>query len=75
MWDDIKDWFKDSETIFIARLKVFLGAVVQVLTQTDFTQFGLSPHWVLALQIFSAYLIADGLGGEWARRRRATDLD
>lgn len=69
-------WFKNSETIFIARVKVTLGLAFTAIQQSgvDLTAFTDKPAYKIAIQVFMAYLIADGTLGEWARRRRATDL-
>lgn len=69
-------WFKDSETIFIARVKVTLGVAFTAIQQSgvDLTSFTDRPGVKIAIQIFMAYLIADGTLGEWARRRRAADM-
>jgi hypothetical protein len=75
MWQKIKGWFKHSETIFIARLQVFLGAVVAVgsaltsdPTVSSAIQSLLDPHYI------PYYIIAIGVLTEVFRRRNATDL-
>ncbi len=75
MWLTIKTWFKDSETIFWARLQVFAGAaaaaVMALLADPSVhaaVQAILDPAYV------PYYLIAFGLVTEFLRRRRATDL-
>lgn len=67
MWSKIKAWFKDSETIFFARLQVLAGAVWAVLTAADLSPL-LEPKWL------TVWLIASGIITELARRRRAGDL-
>jgi hypothetical protein len=63
MWERIKTWFKDSETIFWARLQVFIGSVFTVLTVTD-----LSP--LLPPKYLTIWLIISGVITELLRRRR-----
>lgn len=62
----LKKWFKDSESIFLARLTVFVGALATAITFVE-------PS-VLAPIIPSAWypfaLVAYGLAAEWLRRRR-----
>ena len=74
--DKIKDWFKNSETIFIARLKLMLGLAFTAFQQSgvDIASVVENPKWQIALRVFFAYLIVDGTMTEWARRRNATDL-
>lgn len=67
MWANIKAWFKDSETIFWARLQMAVGAIWTVLVATD-----LSP--VLDPKYLTYWIIASGVITEMARRARATDL-
>ena len=67
MWAKIKRWFKRSETIFFARLQVFLGAVFAVLTVTD-----LSP--LLPPKYLTIWLIISGVITELLRRRNAEDM-
>lgn len=67
MWDKIKAWFRDSETIFWARLQMAAGTIWTVLVATD-----LSP--VLDAKYLTYWLIASGVITELARRSRATDL-
>lgn len=74
MWEKVKAWFKDSETLFIARVKIFVGTVFTAIQQSgvDLTTFVESSKVKVAIQIFMAWLIVDGTVGEWARRRRST---
>ena len=74
MWSKIKAWFKDSETIFYARLQVAAGialAVIPTLNPVSWLDATLTPtqRWVTALSA-----IANGVITEYLRRRRATDL-
>lgn len=69
---------KDSETILIARVKFAVGTLFQVLSATDITPlFNLmhvDPKWIPVWQIGAAWLMADGMMSEWARRRRDGDM-
>ncbi len=73
--DKIKAWFKHSETIFWARFKFAAGSLLQILCQTDatpiFALLHIDAKWVPVWQIISAWLMADGLLSEWARRRNS----
>lgn len=74
MWDKIKAWFHDSETIFFARLQILLGillAIAPTLNPVSWLDQTLTPaqRWVTAL-----WAIASGILTEYARRRRAKDL-
>ena len=73
MWDKIKAWFARSETIFWARLQVFIGALGQALTQVDLSPL-LSAKALVVWQVLSAWLIASGVITEMLRRRNAKDL-
>lgn len=71
MWSKVKAWFKDSETIFYARLQVLGGillAVVPTLNPVSWLDATLTPtqRWVTAISA-----IANGLITEYLRRRRA----
>ena len=67
MWTKIKTFFKDSETIFWARLQVFAGVVFATLSTTDLTPL-LPPKYLTLWLVFS------GVVTELLRRRRAVDL-
>jgi len=67
MWSKIKTWFKDSETIFWARLQMLVGVVWTVLITVD-----LGP--LLSPKALAVWLIVSGVITELARRSRATDL-
>lgn len=67
MWEKIKAFFKDSETIFWARLQMVAGVVWTVLVATD-----LSP--LLDPKYLTIWLIVSGAITEVLRRARATDL-
>lgn len=75
MFEKIRAWFHDSETIVFARLQLALGTLGQIAVQMDWTPFlPDDPKWQFAAAVLTAWLIASGAGTEWARRRRATDL-
>ncbi len=67
MWTRIKRWFSASETIFFARLQVFLGIAWPLLAAADLSPL-LPPAWMPLWLVFSGILT------EWLRRRRAEDL-
>lgn len=70
MWERVKTFFKDSETIFWARLQMLIAAVITVLATIDPSLFAsYVPTGYLPIYIF-----ASGVVTEWARRRRAEDL-
>jgi len=66
MWNRIKAFFRDSETIFWARLQAFLGVAGAAVTYVDpsVLQPVLPPEW------FPWLLVANGLLTEYLRRRR-----
>ncbi|WP_353640753.1 hypothetical protein [Mesorhizobium sp. WSM2239] len=70
MWKRIKKFFKDSETIFFARLQVFIGVVAVIITYVQpevlapILPGGWAPYAV----------VAHGFALEYLRRRRAEDL-
>jgi uncharacterized membrane protein HdeD (DUF308 family) len=70
MWQRIKTFFKDSETIFWARLQTALGVIASIITYVDPSV--LSP--VIPSEWFAYFLVANGVATEFLRRRRATDL-
>lgn len=64
-WDQIKSWFKHSETILWARLQMVVGAIWVALQATD-----LSP--VLQGKYMTYWLIISGVITELVRRRGTT---
>ncbi|MFE0015989.1 hypothetical protein ACFWXH_14160 [Mesorhizobium sp. NPDC059054] len=70
MWQRIKRFFKDSETIFWARLQTALGFVVVALTYVDPSV--LQP--IIPAQYFPWLLVANGILTEYLRRRREDSL-
>lgn len=76
LWPWIKNWFRDSETLFFARLQMAVGALWWALVATDILPalnalgavdpaFG---KWVPLI------MVAWGIITEAARRSRAIDL-
>ena len=67
MWQRIKNWFRDSETIFWARLQAALGVLAGIVTYVDpvVLQPILPPEW------FPWLLVVNGLLTEYLRRRRS----
>ena len=68
MWEAIKAFFKDSETIFWARLQTLLGIIGSVIDQLDVTLLSGVPSW------FAWFLVANGVVTEILRRRRDEDM-
>lgn len=70
MWQHIKNFFKDSETIFLARLQTFVGIVSAAWLAMDHSAIAqyIDSKWI------PVYLIGAGIVTEIARRYRATDL-
>lgn len=74
MWQKLKQWFKDSEVIFWARMQVLGGillAVVPTLNPVAWLDQALTPaqRWVTA-----GTAIVNGVLTEYLRRRRASDM-
>lgn len=67
LWTRVKNWFKDSETLFWARLQVFVGILIEVVAMTDLSPV-LPPAWIPIWFIFSGVLT------EILRRRRDPDM-
>nr|DAF83389.1 MAG TPA: hypothetical protein [Caudoviricetes sp.] len=70
MWQRIKRFFKDSETIFWARLQTALGILAVAVTYVDPTV--LQP--LVPAPYFSWLLVANGIFTEYLRRRREGGL-
>jgi hypothetical protein len=68
-----------SHTIYIARVKLFLGMVFTAIQQVGVSDVAAlltpKPEYQLAIKIFFAYCAADGFITEWARKYKANDLD
>ncbi|WP_011580579.1 MULTISPECIES: hypothetical protein [Chelativorans] len=69
MWQRIRDFFRDSETLAWARLQMILGVLLEVITTVD-------PYLFAPVfgDYFPWFLVANGLITEYLRRRRADDL-
>jgi len=77
MFDAISAFFKNSESIFIARMKLLLGGVFTALQTSGVDVSSLvteSPKWQNAIKVLFAWLIFDGTLTEWARRRNDPNL-
>jgi hypothetical protein len=74
MWEKIKAWFKDSETIFWARLQVFIGSIWSSFLGFDWALMirDTPPTW--REWAIAGVIVAQGGITEYARRRRAEDL-
>lgn len=70
MWPRIKRFFKDSETIFWARLQTTLGLVAGAVTYVD--PAVLQP--IIPDRYFPLLLVANGVFTEYLRRRRESGL-
>ncbi|WP_173931405.1 hypothetical protein [Chelativorans sp. Marseille-P2723] len=70
MWQRIRDFFRDSETLFWARLQALLGLVAAGMAAID----PVLLQAVLTPKAFALYLFANGVITELLRRRRADDL-
>jgi len=70
MWNTIRAWFKDSETIAWARLQMLGGAVLAVIATTDPSLFNhyIPERWL------PLYVLGAGVITEVARRVRAKDM-
>ena len=77
MWSKIVRFFHDSETIFIARTKYTVGLAFTAYTQAglDLSPFLTNAKWIFVSKILAAWLVLDGTVSEWARKRRADDMD
>ncbi|WP_028034098.1 hypothetical protein [Chelativorans sp. J32] len=69
MWQRVKDFFKDSETIAWARIQAVLGLLALLLTYVEPTL--IAP---LLGDYAPWFLFLNGLATEYLRRRRADDL-
>lgn len=69
MWEKIKKFFLSSETIFLARLQILIGALLEATAAIDPGLFsGLFGKW------FPVFLIAHGALTEYLRKRRDPEL-
>jgi len=77
-WPKIRGYFKDSETIFLARLTSLVGFIATVAAGMDWSPFvslaqdgGFDAKQAMWLGVF---LIAQGVAFELARRARDPDM-
>lgn len=70
MWERIKKFFKDSETIFLARLQAFAGLVLGVFLTFDPSLFQV----YVPAKYVPIYLLGIGVLTEVLRRRRTKDM-
>lgn len=70
LWQRVRAWFSDSETIAFARLQTALGFIAAAITVLD-PQL-IAP--ILPSEYLPWFLLFNGLATEWLRRRRETDL-
>lgn len=68
MWNKIKRFFRDSETIFYARLQAFIGIVATVITFVEPSV--LKP--IMPAEWFPLLLVANGIATEVLRRLRTS---
>ena len=79
-WNNIKSWFKNSETILLERSTVAFGFVMAGIAAMDwsplFSIFGIGTAFNKAeLYGLGALAITKGLFGEWARRRNTIEVN
>ncbi|GGA69298.1 hypothetical protein GCM10011385_23850 [Nitratireductor aestuarii] len=67
MWSRISKFFRDSETIFWARLQTGIGSLAMMATYTDSSLI----QGILPPDILPWFLFANGLATEYLRRRRS----
>jgi hypothetical protein len=67
MWSRIRKYFRDSETIFWARLQTAIGSLAMMATYTDSSL--ITP--ILPPETLPWFLFANGLATEYLRRRRS----
>lgn len=70
MWERIRQFFSDSETIFWARVQALLGVIgtATALIDPALIEPLLSPRG------FAIYVLANGLLTEYLRRRRDEEM-
>ena len=70
MWQRIKTFFKDSETIFWTRLQAFIGVVAVIVTYVEPEVLApvLPPSWAPWM------VVANGILTEYLRRRREAGM-
>lgn len=69
-WTKVKNFFKDSATIFYARLQTFVGLVVAIAGGIDWSQIG-QLDWTTPKQTMwiGIGIVANGVITEITRRR------
>jgi hypothetical protein len=80
LWDGTKAFFKRSETIFLARAEAVIGVIVAGVAAMDWspllsiagTSTGFTKQQLYGL---GGLLVARGVLGEWARRRRTKEIE
>jgi len=75
MFETVKSWFKNSESILLARTEVVAGFLVAALSAVDWSPLlsaGADPNFTLGL---GAVMVVKGLVSEWARRRNTIEVD
>lgn len=78
MWNNIKTWFKKSETIFLARLEIFTGFILGVVGAIDWAGLvnmdviGLSKNQLL---LFAGVFVLKGVIAEIGRRRNTVTIN
>lgn len=75
MWEKIKAWFHDSETVFYARLQAAAGALIVAIQMPELMTVLLTDgdiSWPRL--IIAAVLLVNGFVTEYLRRRRAEDM-
>ncbi|HEY6021658.1 MAG TPA: hypothetical protein VIY48_17850 [Candidatus Paceibacterota bacterium] len=73
-WERTVKFFKDSETIFFARLQMIAAVLLTVLASMDLSPLVSAGVPSRQQWILYGILFAQGFVTEWLRRRRATDL-
>lgn len=70
MWQRIKAFFSDSETIFYARLQAFIGvaAVIVTYVEPEVLSPVMPPSWAPWV------VVANGIFTEYLRRRRDGEM-
>lgn len=75
LWDQVKAWFKYSETILIARLQVVIGFFTAAFAAIDWSQFS-TLNWATGftnkqLLWLGVGALVSGIVTEIARRRNS----
>lgn len=70
MWQSIKAFFKNSETIAWAWLNTVVGGAATAISFVD--PVLIEP--LLTPQVFAIYVLVNGLATKWLRERRDPDL-